>query len=363
MKGHVGTFVVLSALVGCGAQAPEDEFAQSESALALPEQAASAAVEATAHLVCNGPPALYVEGSCKKLAPGVRRYEPVHALWSDGAEKERFIYLPPGTQIDTANPNRWTFPVGTRLYKTFTKDDKRIETRLIEKVAPATGIASWTFAAYAWSEDQRSAALAPAEGVQNALGTSHDIPSQAQCRSCHNPSPTVDVINGFGAIELNHPGDGVTLRTLLREELLVNSLGEPNVTLENATIPGDQVDTDALGYLGANCGNCHGGPTPRAGLALWATVGAAQVSDMPAFKTAVCKALSVWKDKVNPDGVPYALRVDPGHADTSGIVGRMTARGSRDQMPPIGTELVDWDGVGAVRSFIDRLPEDLCQTP
>ena len=353
--------LVLVGSWGCAGYASPEQVAGRGSSLSLPEQAAPSAEEATAKLVCSGPPGLYVEGSCTKPADGVLPYQPAYELWSDGAEKERFVYLPPGTTIDTSNPDRWAFPVGTRLYKTFALAGKRLETRLIEKVSPAPGVASWTFASYAWSEDQRAATLAPAAGVPDALGTSHDIPSQAQCRTCHSLSASLDAINGFGAIQLNHPGPGVTLRALLREERLANGAsGTPNVTLEGATIPGDETAQAALGYVHANCGNCHGGPTPRAGLSLWSQVGTANVSDTAAFKTAVCQLLTVWRGRVNAEGLPYLRRIDAGHADTSGIVGRMSVRGTRDQMPPIGTELLDADGLVAVSNWIDDLPEGLC---
>ena len=48
---------------------------------------------------CVGPPGLYAEGSCAELAAGVRPFHPRFALWSDGTDKERFVYLPPGTRI------------------------------------------------------------------------------------------------------------------------------------------------------------------------------------------------------------------------------------------------------------------------
>lgn len=361
MRARAFAWMLLGGLLGCAGYAPEGDVTAHESALDLPEQASSRAEEVTAKLVCNGPPGLYVKGSCTKLADEVRAYEPLYGLWSDGAEKERFVYLPPRTQIDTSNRDRWSFPVGTRFYKTFSVNGKRIETRLLEKVAPAPSAASWTFQSYAWSEDQRSVSLAPAAGVPDALGTSHDIPSQAQCRSCHSPAATLDAVNGFGALQLNHTGPGITLRTLLREGLLVDpASGAPNVALDTATIPGDATAQAALGYLHANCGNCHGGPTPRAGMSLWSQVGTTSVSDTATFKTAVCQLLTVWRGHVNPAGLPYLRRIDAGHADTSGVIGRMSARGTRDQMPPLGSEQVDPDGLIAVSNWIDDLPPDLC---
>jgi len=138
--------VLMFSLAGCGSYDPSPEDGSPDAdvevreALTLPPQASPQAGDVTAHLVCQGPPGLYENGSCSKLASGVRPYEPAYALWSDGAEKERFIYLPPGSKIDTQNPDRWRFQVGTRLYKTFAVDGRRIETRLIEKVADGAGV-------------------------------------------------------------------------------------------------------------------------------------------------------------------------------------------------------------------------------
>ena len=60
-------------------------------------------------------------------------YTPSTPLWSDGAQKQRWIELPPNTQIDISNPNEWTFPVGTKLFKEFRVNGKRVETRMFQK--------------------------------------------------------------------------------------------------------------------------------------------------------------------------------------------------------------------------------------
>jgi hypothetical protein len=291
-------------------------------------------------------------------------------LWSDDADKERFVYLPPGTTIDTTNPDRWTFPTGTRFYKTFARDGVRLETRLLEKTGTAVGPASWTMVAYAWSADQLSVTLAPVGGSQNVLGTTHDIPSQAQCRTCHSMATNLDISNGFEAIQLNHFGPGVTLHQLEREHLLTNTLGtEPNVTTRNARMPGDLRAQHAMGYLHANCGHCHGGPTPRAGMALWSVVGSTDLEATPVWTNAVCQCLTRWTGHVNAEGEPITLRISPNDASTSGIIGRMSVRGTRDQMPPLGTEIVDPDGLEEVTEWIDSMhacceePMPVCTTP
>ena len=51
-------------------------------------------------LGCTG---LYADWTTRAIAPDVKEYDPALHLWSDGAQKNRFIFLPPGAQIDTRN--------------------------------------------------------------------------------------------------------------------------------------------------------------------------------------------------------------------------------------------------------------------
>jgi hypothetical protein len=345
---------------GAGGELAFDAGEPADAGIPVSDAGADAGFDAST-ATCSGPPGLYADDACQLLGSGVQPYRPRYELWNDGATKERFIYLPSGAQIDTSNPDRWSFPLGTRIYKTFALDGVRLETRMLEKTGQAPGIDSWTLISYAWSADQRSVSPADAAGSSNVLGTSHDIPSQAQCRTCHN-MPSGDAANGFGAIQLNHDDAGLTLRRLLDENWLVNGTpgAAPNVSLDSARIPGDATAQAALGYLHGNCGHCHGGPSPRANMRLWSTVGVSQLSAAPIFQTAVCQCLQRWTGRQNAAGDPYALRVAPGHAVISGVVGRMSARTAGEQMPPLGTEMVDPSGLAAVRAWIDSLDPSAC---
>ena len=110
---------------------------------------------------------LCLDGRCEQIAPGVRSYRPRFELWSDGATKRRWIYLPPGTRIDSSNMDLWSFPVGTKLWKEFTRDGTRVETRLMEKVlASDTAVGAWSFTTFQWSSTQDSA-VAVTEGVRD----------------------------------------------------------------------------------------------------------------------------------------------------------------------------------------------------
>ena len=70
-------------------------------------------------------------------APGVLPYSVNSPLWSDGADKERFIALPGQSQIRYLRDDRWLMPEGVVLVKTFSIEmevgnpasRKRLETR------------------------------------------------------------------------------------------------------------------------------------------------------------------------------------------------------------------------------------------
>ena len=90
------------------------------------------------HLACAG---LYSDWPTKTVAPDFRPFVPGLTLWSDGADKTRWVHLPPGQRIDTSNMDAWTFPVGTKLFKEFrlpvagSPGRRRIETRMLWKQA------------------------------------------------------------------------------------------------------------------------------------------------------------------------------------------------------------------------------------
>src|SRR5262249_10101463 len=74
---------------------------------------------------------LYEDLLTRKLASNVIAFAPDHKLWSDGAEKARWILLPDGKQIDGSDPDHWVFPIGTRFFKEFSLEGRPLETRLI----------------------------------------------------------------------------------------------------------------------------------------------------------------------------------------------------------------------------------------
>ena len=156
---------------------------------------------------------LYSDTANKQLQPWIEDFEPRFKLWTDGAVKTRWAYLPCAV-INSDDMDDWSLPVGTRLWKEFAVQGQRIETRMLHRFGP--GPNDFLLVAYQWNAEE-SEAMRVEFGVQNAGGTQHDIPSEIDCKRCHGgigigglPSRTL----GFSAIQLSHNGPGITMATL-----------------------------------------------------------------------------------------------------------------------------------------------------
>jgi len=299
------------------------------------------------------------------LADGVRPYEPRYKLWSDGADKSRWFYLPPGTQIDNSDQDHWVFPMGTKFWKEFSINGKRIETRLVEHFGP--GPDDYRYVTYWWKPTDAGASPSDAtavpedKAIQNANGTDHDVPFGEHCHRCHDPLN--DHVLGFSAFQLTSPAPpatelaGVTIKTLSDENLL--TVPTPN----GFEIPGPNATVrNALGYLHANCGNCHnttegvGIPDPK--LVLRVLVGQRTAEETGAYTT----ALNVVVTKEDHMNVPLTYRIFGGDTDKSSVSYRMALRGmfdgipAQDQMPPLASEHPDMTGITAVNTWIKTLP-------
>jgi cytochrome c553 len=303
---------------------------------------------------------LYAGPGTLIVDPRNRPYAPQYPLWTDGAAKARWIYLPEGAAIDASDADAWSFPVGTKLWKEFSFAGRKVETRLLWK-ASADG---WVFAAYVWDEAQTDAVLAPEEGipghVEIAPGRRHSIPSLADCSACHEAgrSPVL----GFGALQLSDDRDPlaphaeelrpgmVTLRTLVEE----GRLDPPRDDLVRdppRIRAGSPRERAALGYLAANCGICHNtaGPLARVGLVLAHEV----TGQRGTLAAALASAVDAPGRFTVPGAPPGASRLlAPGDPARSAVVYRMRSRRPSSQMPPLGTVLPDEEAIRLVTAWI-----------
>ncbi len=282
-------------------------------------------------LACTG---LYADFRAKTIATTARAYAPGAALWSDGYDKSRWLELPEGSTIDTSNADEWSFPVGTKVWKEFRFQEKKLETRLLWKVAADR----WVQAAYVWSEDGKSATRGEGRSL-TVGGEAYDVPSLEQCRECH--AGKSDQLLGIDAIALGQPAaTGLTLATLAAEKRLSVPPAKTAVALD----PG-------VAVLHVNCGvSCHN--ARRADSTFRLRVG---------FDEATEKPIQDWElhrttvgIRATVPGWNGAQLVAPGAPAESVVVKAMNTRGT-GQMPPADRH-VDFKGVAAVEAWIRSLP-------
>ena len=316
---------------------------------ALPSDCQTGASGEPTELRCTG---LYSDWATKTVASNVRQYDPGLHLWSDGANKTRWIYLPPGTKIDTTDMDEWTFPPGTKVWKEFLVGGARLETRLLWKRPSG----AWYFTVYRWSADGASSTTELTTGEVDADGSGYEIPTQSNCYDCHGGR--IDAVLGFEAVALStSQASGLTMAALTAGDLLTAPPRNPLV------IPGDATSAAALGYLHMNCGvSCHNRDSGEAGnTGLFMRLDVATLTSVTATDTWTTgigvsanypvQGLTNPQDFTACDAADSSSYYRMDHRD--GVDG--TPSGT--QMPPIITHQVDADGVALIAAWLDGLPQ------
>ncbi len=258
-------------------------------------------------------------------------------LYSDGAEKLRFIYVPAGAQVGVGEQGLLQFPVGSALIKTFAfgKGENRrlIETRVLLHRADG-----WLALPYVWDEAQTEATLALA-GKRVPVTTpwgeeiSYRVPNKNQCKECHGVDGAVIPI-----------GPKVNNLSSAWLESFLGTVPEGADTMPSWEAR-DTADTAsaARAYLDVNCAHCHrpGSTASNSGLDLrW------EVDD--------AHALGVLKRPVaaGRGSGGHIFDVVPGDPESSILVYRMASDEAGVAMPELGKATVDEEGVALVERWI-----------
>jgi hypothetical protein len=189
----------------------------------------------------------------------------------------------------------------------------------------------------------------------------HNIPAVLDCKACHVNLRTE--ILGFSALQLSSDRDPLAphaeplspgmanLQTLIERKLLRSFPGGWNgnpirIAASNPT------ERAALGYLHANCGNCHNpnGSLEALNLLLRYSV-AGPASKGSSVEMAFNKQGRFRIPGAAPDAT-FLLR--PGDPDHSAVLYRMTTRNPYRQMPALGTKLVDDDAATLIRRWLEN---------
>lgn len=269
------------------------------------------------------------------------------ALYSDGADKLRYIFLPDGeTMTATDEGGLLDLPVGSAIIKTFAfgegEDQRYIETRLLLHRADG-----WLALPYKWNEDQTEAKLALV-GARMELERpdgqviSYQIPNKNQCKQCHVKDSTVTPIG---------PKSRNLSKGWLSAQMQAGRLkAMPAV---HDTVPHweerrEISDLDALarGYLDVNCAHCHqpGGSASNSGLDL-------------RWEQDEAHAIGIRKPPVaaGRGAGGHKVSIAPGNPDASILVHRMSSTEPGVAMPELGRSTNDPEGIAVIRRWVEGM--------
>ncbi len=313
--------------------------------------AAAAPVAVNDAAVMNGLPrtlaefGFFADAPAQVPAARVIPYRLNTPLYSDGAEKLRFIYLPAGVGASADGEGLLEIPVGAALIKTFAFGEGEAR-RLIETRVLLHRADGWLALPYLWNDEQTEARLAVA-GARVDLVTprgeaiSYRVPNKNQCKECHGLAGEVIPI-GPKARNLSHEWLGEMVARGMLDRV---PDGADVLRLWEAR--GDASAADAArAYLDVNCAHCHrpSATASNSGLDL-------------RWEQRDPSAIGIMKRPVAAGRGSGGLLFDvvPGKPEESILAHRMASAEPGVAMPELGKATVDPEGVEAVERWISGL--------
>ena len=286
----------------------------------------------------------------RKLATTVLSYDVNSPLWSDGATKERGLFLPAGAQIAYHDKTTaWEPPVGTVAIKTFLLSNKPIETRLLRNTADG-----WHGATYRWNATYTEANLMTSDAQLPIGNQIWPLPSRADCLRCHTKSPdSTGRLLGLDTAQMNRDhdmlGNGMVasqITTLKQQNKFSAPPTQDPSMLDRFPAPTETTALLALrarAYLHVQCAHCHqpGGLADATFDIRFTT---------PLKDTGLCNAVPQKGD----GGVTGALLLTPKSPENSMVWIRMNSLGSL-RMPALGSNVIDKDATDLIKSWIQSV--------
>lgn len=282
------------------------------------------------------------------------------ALWSDGAEKDRFVLVPAGAAIGFDADRGFQFPTDTVLVKNFYLPLANGQRRIIETRFLVRRDQRFSGYSYRWNDEQSEAMLLAdattrsVQIVESGVTSTFDYyyPSSGDCVRCHTASAGEAL--GFNRAHLN-----ITVPTTQGPQNQIQYLAQKSV-IDARTVPGDvaalgslpalsdasqPVAARARAYLHTQCAHCHNRDN-----------GAGQGDfdwryDQNLAETGACDKVPQSDAGLGPDA--RVLKV--GDAAKSVAWVRLHALDRKLRMPPVATSRLDRAGSDLVKMWIDGL--------
>jgi uncharacterized repeat protein (TIGR03806 family) len=286
-------------------------------------------------------------------APAARviGYDLETPLFSDYADKHRYLYVPAGQKARYDNEAAFDLPVGSALIKTFGYPKagkfKPLETRLLLRRA-----SGWVALPYVWNAEgtdallKRAGTRIPVEFADSAgkpQRISYAVPNQNQCKDCHALSGAITPI-GVKARFLNYAGQ---LEKLVAAGML-DRLPADAPRLARWNDPAAKLDDRARAYLEINCAHCHNPAGAASNSGLFLERGRRDPVALGIGKRPVAAGRG-------SGGRDFAIQ--PGNPDASILIYRMESTDPGIAMPELGRATVHKEGVALLRAWIESMPK------
>ena len=272
-------------------------------------------------------------------------------LFSDYAEKQRFLYLPADSRLEVDREGRIEFPVGTALIKSFGYPAAKGKLKIIETRLLLHRTDGWVALPYVWRADgsdadlkvggaRLPATIRHADGRQEAI--SYAVPNKNQCKQCHSSRNEIEPI---GSIWQNMIFSSEADRTQLRARASFPRNGLFGESIWDDPKSGT-VEQRALAYLRVNCGHCHRptGSASNSGLFYDDIIGGEAAMGIGK------RPVAAGRGAGNFDFV-----IEPGHPERSILLYRMKSTDPGIAMPEVGRATVHVEGVALLEQWIKEM--------
>lgn len=309
----------------------------------------------------------FFTGIASELQPneGVLPYDLITPLFTDYAEKSRFVWMPEGAIARYDAQEVLDLPVGAVLIKNFfyyndVRDPgagKRvIETRLLVHRADR-----WDALTYIWDDAQKEAWLEVAGDITKVEWTdasgelrnvNYVIPNKNQCKGCHEyKGELIPIGPKVRNLNMDFPYVDGPMNQLAKWASVGYLEGYDATTSHGKVADWDDpasgtLQERAIAYLEVNCGHCHRkeGPAGISGLNL-------MTYEKNPLNMGFCKTpVSAG----NGSG-GHTYDIVPGDPDRSILVHRMTTDEPAARMPELGRSIQHTEGVSLIREWIASL--------
>lgn len=304
------------------------------------------------------------EGDLSNLQPveHLIPYDLNTPLFSDYAQKLRFVWIPQGQKATVQEDGSIDFPKGSILVKNFfyEKNGQKniLETRLLIKYEK-----EWVALPYVWNKEQTDAELEIAgasipisfELDGKSVSFNYSVPNKTQCKSCHNLDhkivpigPKISNLNkaysyiqgSFNQLDYWKEQNILDFQRNIQTPVLAvwNDISQP-------------IADRAKAYLDINCGHCHHpkGPANTSGLFLQQDV--TNPTSWGICKTPVAAGRGSGGRKYD---------IHPGQPDASILLYRIDSDDPGIMMPEVGRKLIHKEAVELIRTWIASMEQEDC---